>query len=183
MDTSSGQGSMGAPYEYVIKPKKTAWLIAQRVCLIVFYVLWVAANVAVIILLKKYIALMIAFCSITLWLFYVLTWRRTFVEYEYVIYGGELKVYRIIGNRSRRRLASVDIRSIDAIIPYDDEHLHAIQAFGAKKKAYAVSGLDAPLLYVLLWKDERDVKRLLCMEPTEKAIKLLRYQNISAFRA
>lgn len=183
MNQGSGLGNLGIPYEFVVKPNRTPRLIAERVCLIVLYVLWVALNVALTVLLGDYIALMIGFCAITLWAFYYFTWHRTFVEYEYSIYDGTLSLYRILGGRSRRKLTAVEIRSIDAILPYDDEHLQRIVAFDAKKKRYAISGMDAPTLYVLLWKDERDVKRLLCAELTEKAVKMLRYYNNSAFRA
>lgn len=183
MNQSAGLGNLGVPYEFVVRPKRTKRLIAERVCLIVLYVMWVALNVAATILLGDYIALMVGFCAFTLWVFYFFTWHRTFVEYEYIIYDGRISLYRILGGRSRRKLTAVEIKSIDAIIPYDDEHLSRIVAFDAKKKLYAISSMDAPTLYVLLWKDERDIKRLLCAELTDKAIKMLRYYNNSAFRA
>ena len=43
-------GSMGIPYEYVIKQKRTATVLLSRVALIVSYVLWTALLIAVAII-------------------------------------------------------------------------------------------------------------------------------------
>ena len=177
-------GSMGIPYEYVIKQKCTATVLLSRVALIVSYVLWSVLLIAVAILSKPLIGLVAIALPTTLWLFIFLTWRRTYVEYEYSVFGGVMTVCRILGKKSRRQMVSIPLRQLSAVIPYDDAHLMAIQSFDAQKKLYAISALDATELYVLLWKEEEeDRKYLLCMEPTERALKLMRYHNNSAFRA
>ena len=184
MEPNTSIGSMGVPYEYVVKQKRTATVLLSRVALIASYILWTALLIALAILSKPLIGLIAIALPTTLLLFIFLTWRRTYVEYEYSIFGGEMTVCKILGKKSRKTMVSLTLRELAAIIPYDDAHLSAIQAFGAQKKIYAISALDAPELYVLLWKDEDNGRKyLLCMEPTEKAIKLLRYHNNSAFRS
>jgi hypothetical protein len=41
--------------------------------------------------------------------------------------------------------------------------------------------MDAPTIYALLWKED-DEKYLLCIEPDEGMIEVLRRYNVSAFR-
>lgn len=182
MNENTGMGSMGLPYEYTVKKRETTGLKILRVLLCVAYVLWTLGNVAVVLLFKSLLVLMILVWVCGLWLMIVWTWRRTFVEFEFSFFGGELTVSRILGSRSRRRLLTVEIRELSYVLPYDDEHLPVIEKFRPEKKAYAVSALDAPDLYVLLWKDKNDVKHMLCMETNERAIKNLKYHNAFAFR-
>lgn len=182
MNQDTGMGSFGIPYEYVIKQKRTATVLITRAILVLCYVLWTAILIVSAILVRPIAGIIAIALPLSLLLFIYLTWRRTYVEYEYSIFGGVMTVSRILGKKTRREMISVALREVSAVIPYDDAHLQAIQAFDAKKKLYAISSLEAPVLYVVLWKDEDDCKYLLCMEPTEKAIKLMRYHNNSAFR-
>ena len=182
MNENTGMGSMGLPYEYTVKKRETTGLKILRVLLCVAYALWTLGNVAVVLLFKSLLVLMILVWVCGLWLMITLTWRRTFVEFEFSFFGGELTVSRILGSRSRRRLIRVELRELSYVFSYDDEHLPMIEKFQPVKKTYAVSSLDAPDLYVLLWKDKNDVKHMLCMETNERAIKNLKYHNAFAFR-
>lgn len=182
MNQDTGMGSFGIPYEYVIKQKRTTMILLTRAILVLCYALWTAILVATAIFVRPLTGVIAIVLPLSLLLFIYLTWRRTYVEYEYSIFGGVMTVCRIFGKKTRREMVSVTLREVSAVIPYDDAHLQLIQAFGAEKKLYAVSSLEAPVLYVVLWKDEDERKYLLCMEPTEKAIKLMRYHNNSAFR-
>lgn len=181
MENNTASGGFGVPYECVVRQERTARLIALRVALVVFYVLWTLGNVAVVLLYKNLFGLIAIVLPLSLWLLIFLTWRRTSVEYEYSIFGGTLTVCRILGGKSRKELVTLSIRELSLVIPYDDDHFQPITNFDAKKKIFAVSSLDAPELYVLLWKEDGE-KKFLCIEPDEKVIKLLRYHNASAFR-
>ena len=175
-------GGMSAPYEYTVKSPHTRRRTLARMALILLYALWTVGNLAMMLSYLEYLIVFVAFIPLSLWLLVHFTWRRTFVEYEYSFFGDMLTVSRILGKSARRELVTVKIRDLSMIVPYDDDHLAQIAQFGAKKKYLAVSTLDAPIIYALLWKED-DNKFLLCIEPSEQALKLLRFQNISAFRA
>ena len=181
MENNTSRGGFAFPYETVVKGERSAKVVAIRIALIVFYTLWTLGNVAAVLLHHELLGLILIVLPLTLWLLIRLTWRRTFAEYEYSIFGGTITVSRILGGKTRRVLAEVGIRDLALIAPYDDEHIAPIANFGAKHKSFAVSSLNAPTIYALLWKED-DEKYLLCIEPDEKTLELLRYHNHSAFR-
>lgn len=172
----------GLPYEYIVKQKETRGLRATRILLCIFYSLWTLGNVLLVIFFKSLLPLVIILYPATLWLLVFLTWRRTFVEYEFSFFDGELTVCRILGGKSRKVLAEINLRDLAAVVPYDDAHESAIRNFRPVKRVSAVSSIDAPELYALLWKDQADVHYMLCMEANEKAIKEFRRYNASAMK-
>ena len=176
-------GGQGSPYEYTVKRKESSSVKLERLLYILLYVIWTLGCLSVIFFFKSLIVVMILVGICGLWAMIALTWRRTFVEYEFSIWSGELTVSRILGSRSRRRLLSIEIREIACIVPYDDEHVDAVARFRPEKKTFAISSMDAPELYAVMWKDQNDKRHLLCMEMNERALKSLRQQNAFAFRA
>lgn len=180
MDTNSGNVNFGIPYEYTVRPAESGALRLKRALLIALYVVWSALVLSIAFLGSQTVPLLIVF-AVTLPLLVRFTWRYTFVEYEYSFFGGSLTVSRVLKGKSRRELSTVEIRQLSAIVPYDDAHMSQIERFGATKKILAYSSLDAPEIYVLLWTDETKRKYLLCIEPSEKALKILRFYNNSAF--
>ena len=170
------------PYEYAIRQKVTQRTYVIRGLLCAFYGLWVLGNLLLAILLKGLIPFVIVACPATLWLFVFLTWRRTFVEYEFSFFGGELTVCRILKGKSRKVLAEISLRELSAVIPYDDAHAGMIRAFGAMTRTVAISSPDAAAIYALLWKNENDVKCLLVAELNDRALKEIKRYNVSAMR-
>ena len=181
MNEYAATGS-GLPYEYAVKKRVTRGIYAVRVLLCVFYALWTLGNLLIAILFHGLIPFVIVLYPATMWLLVFLTWRRTFVEYEFSFFAGELTVCRILGGKSRKVLSEITLRDLSAVFLYDEAHERAIHAFGALKKEIAISSADAPSLYALLWKDGRDVKHLLCAELTDRALKEIRRYNASAIR-
>ena len=170
------------PYEYAIKQKVTQKTYTVRVLFCVFYGLWVLGNLLLAIFFKGLIPFVIIAGPAILWLFVFLTWRRTFVEYEFSFFGGELTVCRILKGKSRKVLAEISLRELSAVILYDDAHAGMIRAFGAMTRTVAISSPDAPEIYALLWKDENDVKHLLAAELNDRALKEIKRYNVSAMR-
>lgn len=181
MDQNMAMGSFGIPYEYTVKQAKTPLLIFKRIVLLLCYALWTIGNVTIVLMNRELLSAVLLFGCTSLWLLVHFTWRLTYVEYEYSFFGGELTVCKILGGKSRRKLLTVSIRDLSLITPYDDAHLEKIARFDIKKKTFAISGMDAQEIYALVWKED-DETRMLCMEPTERAVKTLRYYNTSAFR-
>lgn len=180
MNMDSGYGSGGVPYEFTVAEKKTPLLMLKKTALIVGYVLW-AAVLFVVGSATKIFVPFLALVPISLWILVYFTWRYTQVRYEYSFFAGELTVSRILSERFRKVLIKVHIRDIAAILPYEEEYIPKTEAFGAEKTIFAASGYDAPTLYVAMWKDEDNGKKyLLCFEPDEKSVKILRYYNAAA---
>ena len=174
-------GGFGAPYEYTVSEKATPNLRFKRALLIACYLMWAIGNVVTAILFRQLMGFFAFFIPISMLFLIGLTWKRTFVEYELSFFGDTLTVSRIFGKKTRKKMLTVSIRELSMIGPYDDDHLALLEGFGIQKKRFAISSFDADCLYALLWKDENN-KFMLCMEANDRALKHLRYYNISAFR-
>ena len=172
----SGIGS-GTPYECVVAEKNTPALKMKKVTFVALYVLWAAAFLLVGGMTKLILPLL-AFIPITTWILVWLTWKYVQVEYEYSVFSGVITVSRIYGGKKRKQLVSVRIKELSAVVPYTDEHIHKVNNFEAQKTVMAASCSDAPSAYIALWTDS-DTRMLLCFEPDEKILKLIKYYNAS----
>ncbi len=181
MDSNSGFGANGSPYEYAVAEAKSKTLTLKKTALIVAYVLW-ALLFFLVGSMTRLLVPFLALIPLTVWIFVFLTWKHTQVEYEYSFFSGKLTVNKILGGRTRKKLLEVMIRDISAIFPYEDVHVSKAEKWNAKVAVYAASSLSAPSLYLALWENEESGKRyLLCFEPDEKALKIMKYYNMSAF--
>ncbi|MBQ9785773.1 MAG: hypothetical protein IJW29_09755 [Clostridia bacterium] len=181
MDSNSGFGSNGSPYEYTVAQAKSKSLRLKKLALIAAYVLWALAVFLVCSMTRLFVQL-IALVPISLWILVFFTWKYTQVEYEYSFFSGKLTVTKILGGRTRKKLVEVMIRDINAIFPYENVHVSRAEKWNANVSVYAASSLQAPELYLALWENEESGKRyLLCFEPNEKALKIMKYYNMSAF--
>lgn len=183
METGTGAGSA---YEYVMAEKPSGMLRMKKIALILLYVFW-ALGVLIVGAALKFFVYLLAFIPITLWILVFLTWRYTQVEYEFSFLSGQLTVSRILGGRTRKVLAKITVREASAILPVSDSNAERIDgnaervnAFAPQKTVFALSHTDAAGIYALLW--EADGKRsVLWFEPNERALKILKYYNTSAF--
>ncbi len=180
MNSDSGFGVGGAPYEYAVAEAKTRTLFWKKCTFIMLYILWGAILLGLG-FLTGLILPMLALAALTVWGLVFLTWRFLQVEYEYSFFQGTLTVAKILGGRTRRKVAEITIRDLAAVFPYVDENVARAESFGAERTIVAASSTDAPGVYIALWQDTETKKRtMLFFEPTEKALKILRYYNISA---
>ncbi len=177
MDTGFSSG--GVPYEYTVAEAKGKSLTLRRVGLICLYIFF---GVGILLLATgvRLIVPLLALAPLLIWILVFLTWKYTQVEYEYSFFAGKLTVCRLLGGRSRRVLADVNIKELSAIFPYENEYIDRAERFGADKTLFAASSTEAERLYIALWKDELGKRQMLLFEPDEKALKILRYYNISA---
>lgn len=179
MDTANGYFASGSPYEYTVAEKKTPRLLFKRLTLLALYVLWAA----VFLLAGMWIKLIVPFLALvplSLWMLVFFTWRLTQVEYEYSFFSGELTVARVLGGRTRKVLCKVPLRQLSDVLPYENDYIQKIKNFSAERTVFAASDESAPDLYALLWKDEKGTRTALFLELNEKAIKIMRYYNMSA---
>lgn len=180
MDSNTGFGANGSPFEYAVAEAKTTSLKLKKIALVALYVLW-GASVLVVGMVTKMLAPFIALVPLSTWVLVFFTWRYTQVEYEYSFFSGTMTVSRVLGNRTRKVLLKIAIRELSAVFPYIDANVDRANAYDAERTVFAASSMEAENLYIALWQDEDTGKRsMLCFEANEKALKILRYYNTSA---
>ena len=179
MNMESGFGANGVPYEYTVAEKKDAKLVFKRITLIALYVFYAVALLLAGMLIKLIVP-MLALVPLTLWIIIFFTWRITQVEYEYSFFAGVLTVSRVLGGKSRKKLCEVTIRHLSGVYACDEEGQPRIDGFQPEKVVFAASDENAPTLCAALWTDEDGTRRALFFEPNEKAVKILKYYNMSA---
>ena len=179
MYNESGFGTGGSPYEYVVTPKMTPALRMKKLFFIALYILW-GGGLIIVGAAVRIIAPLLAFIPVTLWMLVFFTWKYTKVAYEYSFWGGEIKVNRMLGEKSRRTLVTVKIRDLKAVYPCKNSDRAEIKEFAPEKEIFAASSEDAERLVAALWIDESDKKVVLYFEADEKAIRILKYYNSSA---
>lgn len=178
MNSDSGFGSSGAPFEYTVAEAQNKALKTKKTLFIVGYILYVLVVFAILSSINPYL---IALVPVTLWMVIWLTWRFTQVEYEYSFFSGALTVNRVLGNRTRKKMMEIRIQNFSSVLPVTDANLSKIEAFAAEKTIFAASEAKAENLWVALWDDAESGKHCaLYFEPNEKAIKILKYYNASA---
>ena len=180
MNSDSGFGSSGAPFEYTVAEANNKALKTKKMLFIAAYALYVAIVFAIG-SMTKILLPFLCFIPLSLWFIIWLTWRYTQVEYEYSFFSGALTVSRILGNRTRKKMMEVRIQNFSAIFPAVEANESKIEAFAAETTIFAVSDANAEGLWVALWQDTESGKRCaLYFEPNEKAVKILKYYNASA---
>ena len=180
MDSNSGFGSSGAPYEYTVAEAKNKALKTKKTLFIVAYVLYAVVIFGIGSMTKLMLPLM-CFIPLSLWIIVWLTWRYTQVEYEYSFFSGALTVNRILGNRTRKKMMEIRIQNFSSVMEASEANQSKIEAFEAETTVFAASAADAENLWVALWNDAESGKRgALYFEPNEKAIKILNYYNKAA---
>ena len=179
MQNESRVGTGSASYEQTVAQRVTVAVIFKRIILLALYafcgiaLLLVGDHLKLVLLAAEIAALLI-------WMLVLFTWRLSKVEYEYVIFDGTLTVFRILGNRSRRRLCAVTVRHLSAVYPCEGDYVNRIESFGARRTVFAASAPDAEGLYAALWTDEKNRRRVLFFEPDDRALRIMRSQNITA---
>ncbi|MBQ7336250.1 MAG: hypothetical protein IJW92_07250 [Clostridia bacterium] len=181
MNNDSGFGANGAPFEYTVAEAKTNALRMKKITFVAAYVIW-GVTLFIVGSVTKLLLPFIALVPLSLWILVFFTWKYTQVEYEYSFFSGKLTVSKIYGSRTRKKLAEIHIRDLSAVFPYEDANVAKAEAYGAELSIMAASGLEAPSLYIALGQDMDSGKSLmLCFEPNEKALKILKYYNMAAF--
>ena len=180
MDSNSGLGSSGAPFEYTVAEAKNKALKTKKLLFIVAYVAYVGI-VFGIGTMTKILLPFLCFIPLSLWFIIWMTWRYTQIEYEYSFFSGTLTVNRILGGRARKKMLEMRIQNFSAIFPANEANQSKIEAFAANNTIFAASAADAENLWVALWDDAESGKHCaLYFEPNEKAVKILKYYNASA---
>ncbi len=168
--------SMSDTYEYVVTKKVEGSYKTKRILIIVAYITYILALVAVCSIIR--IPQLIALAPVTMWMIAYFSWPYFSIEYEYVLMEGQITFSEILGGRKRRERFSLRISSLDAIMPYKSENDKDLLAYGAEKEYIALSSeKNAVDPYFALFKDDSGKKCVFFFEATNRSLRILKYYN------
>ena len=127
--------------------------------------------------------ILISFCGFAM-IFAILTfflYKKTQVEFEYEIAGGEITMAKVYGGRSRKTLFSKKISAFSIIAPYTEEAFKE-SAKGELKIYNCLSSPDAIDQYFGLFEDENGNKCAVIFQAPKKAVSIMRFYNSGATR-
>lgn len=176
---SKDESSVGINYfEYNVEKKADATTKLQRfgiVLLDIFLVIILFATV-------NGMFLLIAFCGFAL-VFSILTfflYKRTQIEFEYELSGGEFTMSKVYGGRSRKELFSQKLSAFHSFAPYTEENFKSAKGNEELKKYVCISSPDAIDQFFGIFTDEDGKKSVVIFQAPKKAVSIIRFYNSSA---
>lgn len=92
------------------------------------------------------------------------------VEFEYIVTNGELDVDKIMGQSKRKRLITVDARSMEMLAPMDKEHEKEYTSESIKKTYDASVSKNSPNRYFAIFNNKAGLRSLLVLEYDARVI-------------
>ena len=117
-------------------------------------------------------------------IFAILTYflyKRTQIEYEYIVNSGDFSMNKIYGGLSRKELFNLKVSAFHTIAPYSEEAIKR-EANGTEMKTYTcISSPDAMDIYYATFTQE-EKKCAVIFECPKKALASLRFYNSKAIQ-
>ena len=166
--------------EYSTRPEITGKTVLIKALLLILYTLFCLVYLWIFGLNFRAWALIIMLPFI-MYAIIKITWRRTDVQYEFLIEAGELSIAKIYGNSSRRVKAKAYIPEMTLIAPYAGEGERALSARDiVSVKNYAASK-NSEGAWVCVYPDrDKGKKHALIIETNEEMRRILHLCNPSA---
>lgn len=95
--------------------------------------------------------------------------RRFSVEFEYIMTNFDLDIDKIIAQKKRKRLLSINLRTLQQFGPCDDAHADKIDRAGESKRI-DVSAHDERQTYYFICTDKKNGRVLVFFTPDERII-------------
>ena len=92
------------------------------------------------------------------------------VEYEYILTNGEMDIDKIIAQRKRKRLITINFRNIEILAPVNGEHKNEFENQGLKTKIDASSYPGSPNAYFVIASNEKLGLTRVIFEPDDRII-------------
>ena len=162
-------------YERVIKPPKNGKPLLYKILLL--GILLVALSIWLVISVHFSVhIIIILLIPALLILATALAWKYTNFEYEYSFTAGQLTYSKIYGNSRRRMIFASDLRSLQAVVPYD-----RLKADLSKddKVITALPDINSSNPCVCVF-DEDEKKTYLIIDCDEMSARIFRFFNPSA---
>ncbi len=104
-------------------------------------------------------------------------WKYTSVEYDCVIASGEMQMSIVYGSRSRKELFEQKISSFETI-----SEKEAINEQQFNKIYRCVRSYDADGIVYATFKDKDGNRCLVYFQPTKKALSVIKFYNMTAYK-
>ncbi len=174
------ESSIGINYfEYNVEKKTDAKTKLERAGIVL-------VDIILLVLVFAFVPselLLIAFCGFAM-IFAILTYflyKRTQIEYEYIVNSGDFSMNKIYGGRSRKELFNLKVSAFHTIAPYSEEAIKR-ESNGTEMKIYTcISSPDAMDIYYATFIQE-EKKCAVIFECPKKALASLRFYNSKAIQ-
>ena len=167
-------------YEYAVAKKREGSYKWARVGLFIGYIFYVIIFFSVGVM-SKLLVPCIALVPVTTWIVIYFTWRYVNIDYEYSTVSGILTFSKIFGNRSRKTVTEIKIKSAVTIAPLTDKlQKSKLDAYAPEIVYNALSTADVEDGYFMIYEDDSGRKCAFLFEATAQMLKICRYYNPSA---
>ena len=160
-------------YDYTVDKKPEGSYKMKRALMIGAYVLYCLIFLVVIIWTR--IIPLGALIPLTLYIFYLCTWRFVSIEYKYTVESGLLTLYTVYGSRNKKKMAEIRIKEAKAIVPVQS-HAGKIADFEPKQIYDGRSSKDSADGYAILYYEE-EKPAVIYIDAPEQSVKVLHYYN------
>ena len=164
-------------YEKLVKQKTEGKILALKIALIFFYVIFAAVGFTLTILFAKANPALILLVGAIDSVIIFFSWRFTCIEYEYSILAGSLYVAKIYGKTNRKEIFEEELSRATTIAPYNEKYAPTADNAQADKVIYAISSMSAPHVWFAIFELEGAEKVTVFFEADERALKSLRNSN------
>lgn len=165
--------------EHTVKERIEGTQIALRIAFILLYVLIVFVAMMLGLVWQALVPAVTVAVLIDIPLFLV-TWRRTCVEYEYSMTGGVLVFSRIYGGSTRRVVFELNMREIKAAFPYGSaDGTRMLSKYAPEKQFFALSSQNADVnrgkeIWCCIFDSEDEKTAAFYFELTDNAYRFLK---------
>ncbi len=104
--------------EFAVARKPDGAIKLQRFLFILLYVVFAVAYVAVFAAKIPYLIAIMPLFVLIMWFF---TWKLTKVEYTYIVYQGQIHIYRHNGYNKAKEIFTAKVSENEGIYPVSDE--------------------------------------------------------------
>lgn len=93
--------------------------------------------------------------------------RQFQLEFEYILTGFDLDVDKIIAQKKRKRILTIDLHQISQFARFDEAHRHHVESAGVQKRLDASTHVNGETWY-LIFNHKKLGKTLLLFSPDER---------------
>lgn len=97
----------------------------------------------------------------------------TELEFEYIVTGFTMDVDKIVAQKRRKRMFSIDFHQIDQLARFDEAHKHQVENANVRKRIDASTHVNGETYYMIF--NHKDYGRtLLTFSPNEKILNVVK---------
>ena len=160
--------------EYMVKQKRSAWIIAASVCL---WGLAIACTPLAFTMSVVTYGLSVPFCAGIYFLAWWFTTNNN-VEFEYIFTNGELDVDKISGKRNRKRYVTIAVSKFDVCERAEGERFENYQKDPSVKVRFDASkGPGTENRYYAVFLNKAGNRMLMLFSPTQELLENIKQYN------